>query len=133
MKILRRVSLIIVFLLLLCSCEKRYKMVTCKVSSSVGEMQSESEIKAENDSVAYSQAIIEFFMIKNGEDALYKDGITDGYRSKTFKLYNSNDETIIPPYYSEIDLMRLGAFCRKDSTEIYQQICKNLGIIDETL
>ncbi|MBP3214203.1 MAG: hypothetical protein J6M19_05125 [Bacteroidaceae bacterium] len=121
------VSLMVISILLLCSCEKRYKMVTSKVSSSFGEMQSESEIKAENDSIAYSKAIINFFLLKRSEDEMDKLAYNEGaYHANTFKLYNSDDEQILPPIYCGKDLMILGAIYGKDSTEVYKQICKNL-------
>lgn len=114
------------FLFVLSSCENRYKMITYKISKEFGVLHSETEIKAKNDSIAYSEALIRFYLGRNAEDEMYKDGPENAYRSHKFKLYNSDDETVSPPIYSRRDMKVLNAILRTDTEDLYMQIEKNL-------
>ena len=120
------ISFLVISCLVFLSCDKHYKMITYKGSTEFGVMQSESEIKAKNDSIAYCNALLDFYIGKELEKTVYKDRHENSYRSIKFKLYNSDDEYILPPNYSNTDMMRLQAILKTDSTELCLQILRNL-------
>lgn len=123
---MKKVCLIIFLLsLFIIACDKKYKEVTFSYSDEFGFRKSESEIKAKADSAAYQSALLEFFISKKMHKTVYKD-IENAYKPTYFELYNNEGDLVLPPEFSDKDIVIISSITQFEKEEIRDQIKINL-------